>query len=168
MQMDPAAISKAFTRAVSGSLEQLAFVEAIPMDENSPPLPDDLKPKPRTNVAWAQTPIVRPLEGDILMIMPPELGKMLTEIMFGGLGEGIVSDEVMLDAIAETSNVIAGRVMNGLIGDNAEFELGLPQRGLGASDNDAPRLDAASFRLDYAIEGYTLTVILGGGDFQTG
>ena len=160
-------ISRAFSQAVIQSLEQLAFIEVIPINENTPPLPDELTPKPRTNVAWALTPVVQPLEGKILMIMPPELGQMLTEIMFGEIGSGDVTKEAMLDAVAETSNVIAGRVMNELIGDNAEFELGLPEKGLSASDEEVPMYSTASYRLDYAIEGFTLTVMLNGKDFQT-
>ena len=168
MHMEEEKISREFSQAVMESLENLAFVEAIPLDADTSLLPEDAAPRPRTNVAWALTPFVRPLVGNIVLLMPPELGQMLTEIMFGAMGDGEIVDDVMLDAIAETSNVIAGRVMNGLIGDNAEFELGLPQRGLGESDEDVPLPDAPSYRLDYAIEGYTFTVVLGGRDFQPG
>ncbi|MFH0883870.1 MAG: chemotaxis protein CheX [bacterium] len=166
MVLEKANLYKALTQAVAESLESLAFVEAILLDEKTPLLPEEQAPKPRTSVAWARTPFIKPLEGEILLIMPPELGQMLTEIIFGAMGEEKISDEVMLDAIAETSNVVAGRVMNGLIGNHTEFELGLPIRGMGSSDQEVPMPRGTLHKLDYTIEGYTFTVILGAKGFE--
>jgi len=165
MAIDDKRIGDALARAMDKSLETLAFVEAIPLNEDTPPLPDELVPAPRTTTNWAKTPIINPFKGEIFLLLPPELSEMLTEMMFGMLDEGELDQSLVMDAIAELSNVLAGRFVDELLEGDAVFELGLPERGSVSSDAEVPLPDTHMHKLDYAVEGYTLTVVLAGVDF---
>jgi CheY-specific phosphatase CheX len=164
--MDSKDLNKSLLRAMEKALESLAFVEAIPLNEDTPPLPDELKPKPRTRVLWTFVEIVRPISGNVYLLMPPELGKSLTMDMFGLFDDSEVTDEMVIDAMGELNNVLSGRVADEILGENAEFELGLPKHGIAEQESEVTLPPGKTHKLDYAVEGFTLSVILGGKDFQ--
>lgn len=164
--MEKTEITDALMRAMEKALETLAFVEAIPLNEDTTPFPEGAEPKPRTSTKWTRVNIVRPVEASVSLLLPPELATMLTMDMFGFFDDSEVTDEIIGDAMGELCNVLAGRVACELLGDDAEFELGLPSRGFAESDGDVELPDGQLFTLDYGVEGHTLSMVFEGKDFQ--
>lgn len=164
--MNPQDINAALMRAMEKALETLAFVEAIPLNDESQPFPEEHTPAPRTAVHWTRVELVRPISATTTVLMPPELAKTLTMDMFGFFDDSEVTGEMIGDAMGELCNVLAGRIAVEVLGNDAEFELGLPSRGIEENDENVKRPQGKLHTLDYAVEGHTLTVVFAGVDFQ--
>jgi len=154
-------LKSALSSALSETLETLAFLETLPLGEDAPPEAEMIDIQPRRQVVWVRIPMVAPVPGSLTMILSPELGHMLTEMMFGSFGDKL-SNELMLDAVAETTNVVAGRFLDHLLGGGKAFELGLPEKDQATADNQVPMPDDVRVTLDYAVERHKMTVVLAG------
>ena len=151
----------ALSSALSQSLETLAFVEILSLGEDAPPEAELVDLHPRNEVFWARIPLVRPATGGLTVILSRELAAMLTDQIYGFLEEE-PTETMLLDAVAELANVISGQFMNIYLEGNSTFELGVPSKGSSANDQDVDPGGTALERLDYAVEGHKLTVLLVG------
>lgn len=149
----------AMETAVARTLEAMAFVEALPL-KGKEPLPEDMQPAPRTRVVYAKVPLVTPVEGDVYLLLSPELASQLTEMIYGMFEDENLASEITLDAVAEVTNILAGRFLDEYLGEGTAFELGLPEKGEVEEDREVPRSGSRVLSLDYAVEGHTLTVTL--------
>jgi CheY-specific phosphatase CheX len=152
--------------ALSKTLEALAFMELFPLyDDNFQPV-DSEDVIDYTYVVWAKIPFVRPVKGSMTIILSPDLANNLTEVIYGFFDEGSVTEELMMDALAEISNVLAGRFLTEILPKGVAFELGLPSKGQEETVDTVPEDKEDFFPMDYALEGHRFTVILAGNNLE--
>lgn len=160
MARDGLKVCQAMATALSKTLEEMAFAEVIPLDDLKE---DEFAPAPledTDDVFWATIPLIRPNTGFITLIVKPELALNLTEMIYGFMEEGALTDEVVLDSIAEMANVIAGRFFNEILSEEKAFELGLPAKGRCEELKEVPEQEGECVAIDYAVEGAALKLIL--------
>ncbi len=156
-------IRSALVKGMSKTFETLAFVEVMPLGEDAPIEAQEIDVVPRTEVIWAKIPLVHPHKGALVMMLSPALTRLLTEMIYGVFDPEEIEAEQMMDAVAEISNILAGRFSSEFLGKGADFELGLPKKGLVKTEAELPLSGAVkSIRLDYAVEGHLLSVVLMG------
>jgi len=156
----------AVANAMSKTLEALAFMELFPLyDDDFNPV-DDPDITPVESIVWARIPFVRPVTGSITIALSPELANNLTDVIYGFFEEGNVTDELMMDAVAEVANVLAGRFFSEILPKGVAFELGLPSKGKEDSIDNIPETEDDHFSLDFSLEGQKFTVMLAGNSFE--
>jgi hypothetical protein len=125
-------LTRALEDAVGRTLEGMLFMEALPAEEGFIDKNADL--------FWASLPVKRPMSGRMAIVVPRSLLLSIVDGFYGEAGtesafldgqELQVSDQIMLDTLAELLNTIAGRMMNLIVPANDIFELGLPEHGKG-------------------------------------
>jgi hypothetical protein len=123
-------IDDAVLRVVTDTLENLAFMEAFPVQE-------DISPgQPEMTAALL---FHEPHQGEIRITCPRSLLVSITETLCGLPEEG-VSNGLLKDVLAEILNTIAGRFLEELLPDDQTFRIGLPEL-------DPPaNLDSSSLR----------------------
>lgn len=151
----------ALSSALSQSLETLAFVEIMPLGEDAPPEAELVELHPRNEVFWARIPLVRPASGALTVILSRELAAMLTDQIYGFLEEE-PNETMLLDAVAELANVVSGQFMNNYLEGSSTFVLDVPFKGTSTKDTEVDPGGTELERLDYAVEGHKLTVLLVG------
>ncbi|MCB2198160.1 chemotaxis protein CheX [bacterium] len=133
----------------------------MPLGEDAPPEAELIELHPRNEVFWASIPLVRPASGGLTVVLSRELAAMLTDQIYGFLEEE-PTESMLLDAVAELANVISGQFMNNFLEGSSSFELGVPFKGTSSKDSNVDPGGTAIERLDYAVEGHKLTVLLVG------
>lgn len=103
---------QALNEAVAGTLEEMFFSEASPSD-----------------LLWAKVRVVEPLEGAVTLAFPRLLAEEMAASLMGG--EGQVPERVLLDALAELVNTVAGKFMSLLVSEDTAFKLSVPETGSG-------------------------------------
>ena len=156
---------RALSGALSQSLETLAFVEILPLGENAPPEAEMIDIYPRNKVYWATIPIVKPNTGSLTVILSEELCSLLTEQIYGFI-EDEITMEMLQDAVAELANVVSGRFLDAYLEGAHTFELDVPIKGVSDSEDEIALGKDLLEKLDYAVEGHKLTVILTGEGFE--
>ena len=86
----------------------------------------------KENKCWGFLPILNPVQIKIGICLSKEDANNLVELMYGTLPEG-TDNTLILDAIGELTNTIAGNFMNKLDNDK-DFELGLPETGVSTEE----------------------------------
>ncbi|NCD33961.1 MAG: hypothetical protein EOL87_11175 [Spartobacteria bacterium] len=137
-------LANAMQQAVSESLENMVFMAVEPM-----------------KLVWAKVDVLAPFDGSVSVAFPERLLKEVATEIYGEMGKG-GSESVMRDAIAEVTNVIAGRIMNFLVSSEEEFQLGLPETGFGQLDCDT----GIFFTQHYELNGAMYVVMVEGQDFM--
>lgn len=112
-----AEIDKAIVLAVTETLENLAFMEAFPVQEEL--APGELE-------MTAALLLYEPHQGEIRIIFPRRLLVTIAETL-GGLADASVSDGPLKDVLAEILNTIAGRFLEELLPKDQTFRIGLPE-----------------------------------------
>jgi len=110
-------ISNAVQRAVTDTLENLAFMEAFPV-------PEDISPGQA--LMTAALLFHEPQQGEIRIAMPPALLEKISHTVFGLPAEGTAVPEPK-DLLAELLNTIAGRFLIELLPADQPFRIGLPE-----------------------------------------
>jgi hypothetical protein len=110
-------IDNAAQRAVTDTLENLAFMEAFPV-------PEDISPGQA--LMTAALLFHEPQQGEIRIAMPPTLLKKISQTVFGLPAEGTAVPEPK-DLLAELLNTIAGRFLIELLPADLPFRIGLPE-----------------------------------------
>lgn len=124
------AIYQAMINAACQTLENMAFTEVMEHFDPAYEIPAD-------DLGWTSMLIHDPVQAEIRLAMPLSLMKSLTCSMFA-LGEEEVTESQMQDILNELLNTIAGLFMTNLLADDQEYQLGLPELGVG----ELPKVDA--------------------------
>jgi hypothetical protein len=140
----------ALAGAVRSALEGLAFTDAAPAPADSK-LPDD--------AVWSWVKVTEPWPATLVLAVPPPAIRAVAATMLGA--QPSAGDE--RDAQAELTNVVAGRLVNGLIGSGLAVSLGIPRVGRGAPDVDGSGWIAHLC----AVAGATMAAYWRGGEGST-
>ncbi len=130
-------------RAVEESLESLSFLQVTEL-----------------HLYWGRVGILEPCLGSVTVAFPERLARRIVCDMYSKEAETL-SEEIMLDAIAEIANTVAGRLASRVVDPECPFTLGLPSRGIGRpeveSDNAMIRLfDLGGDLFMVSVEGQDL------------
>ena len=120
---EPTRLSRALLTAVSQTLENMAFTEAL----------EHYNPEyriPAEELVWASILIRDPAPGELRLAMTEQGLRSLTGAIFG-LSEEELSTAQMNDILHELLNTIAGLFMTALLEEDQTFQLGLPEPGEG-------------------------------------
>lgn len=110
-------LTDAITNAVSDTLENLAFMEVMPVP--------DAGDTPREEALLAAALLIyEPYRGEIRLELPRPLLEEIFQTVFGLLEEETGPD--LNDLLAELLNTIAGRMLIELLPANQPFQFGLP------------------------------------------
>ena len=115
MNVEENHLQEAMFEAASNTLENMAFMEVVPLKDRS----DEQK-------YFARLKITAPVEGVVTLIVSPQLSSDIAEGLMDP-DDGPPSVEMMRDTLAELLNTIAGGMMRMLVGENKTFALGLPE-----------------------------------------
>lgn len=121
---------QAMLKAVSQTLENMAFTEAMEHYDQNYQIPAD-------DLVWAYLVVLDPIQGEIRLALPKTALRELTGAVFS-LEDAEITQAHMDDILHEVLNTIAGLFMTNLLADNQSFKIGLPEPGEGA----LPALDA--------------------------
>jgi hypothetical protein len=120
--------------AVRESFEGLAFLSV----EEAAAGPGPQSPR------WSWVRVNEPCPGTVALALPEAVARMIAGAM---LGTATPSKAEEADAQSEMTNVIAGRLVKGLIGPDAVLNLGLPRTGRGAPSVTEPGWISMDFSL---------------------
>lgn len=104
-------------RAVAETLENLAFMEALPAHEESPGNGLGLT---------AALLVHEPQQGEVRISLPSALLEKISRNLFGHPAEGVAVPDPK-DLLAELLNTIAGRFLTELLPPEQPFRIGLPE-----------------------------------------
>lgn len=103
--------------------------------------------------------ILHPFAGELRLIMPRPLAMNMAQNIYAMEEEP--SEEILNDLVAETINVIAGRLMSHILGPDEKFKIGLPETG----EESFLQTDAFKMAIDFDAEGLPLWLIACGEGF---
>ena len=121
---------QAMIHAVSQTLENMAFMEAMEHTDRNYQIPLE-------ELVWASLLVHDPVQGELRLAMPQNLLRKLTVGVFS-MDEEEITETQMQDILNELLNTIAGLFMTNLLADDQPYKLGLPQLGEG----ELPPVDA--------------------------
>ena len=121
---------QAMISAVSQTLENMAFVEAMEHFDSSYEIPEE-------ELVWTSLLVNDPVQGEIRLAMPKSLLKNLTCNIFG-VDVDEVTQAQQDDILNELLNTIVGLFLTNLLADDQEYKMGLPELGEGP----LPEIDA--------------------------
>jgi hypothetical protein len=110
-------IDNAVLRAVTDTLENMAFMEVFPVLEDLSPGQVEMT---------AALLFHEPQQGEIRIAMPPALLEKISRTVFGLPAEGAAAPDPK-DILAEFLNTIAGRFLIELLPADQPFRIGLPE-----------------------------------------
>ena len=109
-------------QAITETFEGLAFLELTPDSE-------PLTPENCPSSLWASVKVLKPVEGEIIVILPEGLGNEIAGSLYN-IFEGPIPDDKLKDILGEIANTAAGKIL-GLILPSETFKLGMPESGKG-------------------------------------
>lgn len=110
-------IKQAMHKAVSETVENMAFLEVLPSEE--PP------PVEEGEMLRASLLMHDPVQGEFLLVMPRNLLLGISEALFG-LPVEELTEQLTTDAMLELLNTVAGQFLNDVIPGQV-YRLGLPE-----------------------------------------
>ena len=123
---------QAMITAVSKTLENMVFMEAMEHFDSAYELPAD-------DVVCNSILINDPIQGEIKFAMTKTLLRKLTGNIFS-LDDDEIEPEQMDDILNELLNTIVGLFMTNLLADNQEYKIGLPE----SHNEKVPEVDAST------------------------
>jgi chemotaxis protein CheY-P-specific phosphatase CheC len=84
----------------------------------------------KNDLFWACLPIIKPVCGNITLLFPRKVASTITRDIYTD-DEHSISEDIILDAVAELINTLTGCLVKRLVSEEEDFELGLPERGIG-------------------------------------
>ncbi len=112
-----AMIDAAMLHAVAETMENLAFMEALPIEEEGAPDPAAMT---------AALLFHEPYQGEIRIALPRRLLAEIAENL-SGPGESELAEPLLKDVLAEILNTVAGRFLDELLPADQTFRIGLPE-----------------------------------------
>lgn len=177
-------VQLALTEAISKTMEDMAFEQIAPVIDDkkieafevvNSAVSTGEEPKseeveineelPEVQTAqqeriWSNCPLIRPLKGNIVILLENEQAQQISESLFGFIEEER-SEEIINDAISEVLNTITGCFMKKLIPPDQKFEIGFPKTGRG----EYPIPEQLAAEMYYEIGDYIMKAVVGGSEF---
>jgi tRNA A-37 threonylcarbamoyl transferase component Bud32 len=132
--------TQALGEAVRLAYEQMLFLQAEPWTDITSGTATSGK------VCWSWVKIIEPFAGMVVVVQPADLTRLTARILVGGMGIEVAESDLQ-DAQCELTNVIAGRTVHLLLGQEAMPSLGIPRFGRGAPDIRQGRWLGRAFRI---------------------
>ena len=150
----PVKLQEIIGGAVIETFENMAFMEVVQKDEETPEreTPDTLK---------ATLLVHDPFPGELRLIVPKELAAEIGQVIYSTIHDEEIADQVLFDVLAELLNTIAGSVVAEIVPEEQSFRLGIPEIGAEAF----LEADIPSIRCGFELEGQYFTVIACGETF---
>ncbi len=119
--------------------------------------PDSIAGEAKKKITWSWTEITEPLKGQMVLLMPERLQReVFLRMVHAGVDE--VTKEDLIDVQSELTNILAGRLINMLIGGSVSPSFTLPQTGSGV-----PNVRSGSWRyLGFEIGDSWILVFISG------
>ncbi|MFZ5570550.1 MAG: chemotaxis protein CheX [Thermodesulfobacteriota bacterium] len=124
--MTTASVCPKLLQAVSETFETMIFTQVVLWNQPPGDLSKSSAAVPPRSY-WCSIPVISPLKGSMLMIIPATLAVEITKNLYGWTDNAELTETVELDAIAELVNTISGRLLSFLLPEDQSFELGLPE-----------------------------------------
>jgi chemotaxis protein CheY-P-specific phosphatase CheC len=147
-------LQKAMERAVTTTLENMAFMEARALHEDH----DCLGASP---IYCANLLVLDPIQGELVMLMPEELLKQIAGNIYA-LPEEELSDRMLADLMSELLNTIAGIFLSALLPSDQTFGMGLPT----ISRDECHELEPPVERWHFQVDGKPFCFSAGGSAWQ--
>ena len=128
--IDHSPLYQSMINAVSQTLENMAFTEAMEHFDRSYEIPAE-------ELVWNSLLINDPVQGEVRLAMSKTFLKTLTGNIFG-MDEEEITQQQMDDILNELLNTIVGLFLTNLLADDQEYEMGLPELG----EEELPEIDA--------------------------
>lgn len=128
--IDHSPLYQSMINAVSQTLENMAFTEAMEHFDRSYEIPAE-------ELVWNSLLINDPVQGEVRLAMSRTFLKTLTGNIFG-MNEEEITQQKMDDILNELLNTIVGLFLTNLLADDQEYEMGLPELG----EEELPEIDA--------------------------
>ena len=145
-------LKECMAEAVTDVIENLAFMEVNQTDEGVPEAVN-------ADVLASKLLVLDPCPGELRLIMPRVLANEIAIVLYSAAAEDI-TEQVLLDFMAELLNTIAGHMMSAMVPEECVFGLGIPEAGAEPfPENGGPSLQC-NFRCD---ESYLSFVAAGEG-----
>jgi hypothetical protein len=139
--------------AVRDTFETMTFMEVmLPVEESGLEIEEPL---------WAAIEIMKPVQVRFILVLPNALAEEVTETLFTPDPDTPLSENLVLDTLAELVNTIGGRLMSDLVGVDQTLKLSLPEYGRGMPESKEAKIINLSVE-----EMYPITVIAEGKAFQ--
>lgn len=132
MSVEHKPLYQAMITAVSQTLENMVFMEAMEHFDRSYEIPEE-------ELTWTSLLVNDPVQGEIRLAMPENLLNKLTSNVFGIDPEEVTQPQKD-DILNELLNTIVGLFLTNLLADNQEYKMGLPELGEGP----LPEVDSAT------------------------
>jgi hypothetical protein len=149
-------LSTSLEHAIAKTLENMTFEEVIIIDND-----DVVRRVPKSDLLWARLPVHEPYKGFLALEVPAEYGRLIAEEVYGEV-QTEISEALILDALAEISNTIAGRFLDELVPSDRAFVLGLPETGKGEVPGAVKRVRSIQMNVGQ----HYLTAFVVGDDFE--
>ncbi|MBT4525535.1 MAG: hypothetical protein HOC24_03175 [Deltaproteobacteria bacterium] len=154
--------------AVTDTLEKIAFIEIIPSKLMSPY--DESLERLKAEIL-----INAPFSGKLRLVLSRTLAKQLVlntyptekielregRFIFEDTNQINIPDDILDDVLGEIVNIVAGKLMRGLIPEDQSYEIGLPEIGA----DTYLKYTGASLCIEFFAEGHPFWLVLFGDGF---
>lgn len=120
MELSTANVSEAMNESVSEVFENMAFMEALPGEQEH--APDSSEP-----VFYTRLPIYKPSPALVGLVIPQSLALNLAGSMMMREVNMEEDEFEIMDVLSELANTLAGSLLTHMLPDLDSFELGLPE-----------------------------------------
>ncbi len=127
-------LTKAISSAVSESLENMVFKTTSALE-----------------LVWGKVAILAPFQGALTIAFPEKTLSNLTGEMYTQKLSPKEQKAAYMDTVAEMANIIAGRMMSSLVHDDIEFNLALPETGIGTIEGAQEGYYIQHYEMDGSI-----------------
>jgi len=110
------------TRAVTDTIENMAFMEVLPADQ------EQRCDAAEEGVVRASLLIHEPNPGELRLEMPVATASGIARVLYG-VDDEALTESMVRDVAGELLNTIAGRVMKDILPGECAFKLGIPEIG---------------------------------------
>lgn len=141
-------------QVVQSSLEDIGFMEVLPVDDQSPY--DESLERYRADIL-----IEEPFAGEIQLVMPKTVLETIAKNVYS-IEKQEISEETLNDILSEMINIIAGSLMRLWTPPSQIFKLGLPAVGQEAF----LRIDITKDSLEFDMEGSPFWLVMRGDVFM--
>ncbi len=148
------ALSAAVDKALSGTLESMAFAEVVPLRK----VPD-CEVVDELNV-YTMIDLLEPRAGKVVLILSKQLAESITESIYGMFEEGELGPDHQRDAVNEILNTLTGRFCVEMFGENTIYNLGIPEFGMLTDKAEFQDPSSSWVQIDYSVEGWLLRVLV--------
>lgn len=121
METNDRKLKEIIVRGVTETIENMAFMEVLPVEEGLTDQIDD-------TAIRAALLVLEPKQGELRLMMPPVTATALACALYN-IADTEITEGMLNDVTGELLNMIAGKVMKQVLPAESTFQLGLPEIG---------------------------------------